>query len=179
MSARSTVVLFMGRASVPANVGGPSTFRSGTAAVARAARERSVRYSVAPVFNWILLGAAGFAAGVVNAIAGGGTLISFPALLHTGVGALTANATNTAAVTPGSASSVLAYRKYLAQERHRVAVLIWPSLLGGLCGAWLLLHTPERAFNAVVPWLILFACALLAIQTPVARWVARRTRSTA
>jgi uncharacterized membrane protein YfcA len=131
------------------------------------------------VINWILLGVAGFGAGVVNAIAGGGTLISFPALLHSGIGALSANATNTTAVTPGSAASVLAYRKYLSQERHRVAVLIWPSLLGGLSGAWLLLHTPEKAFNAVVPWLILFACALLAVQGPVARWVAQRTRSTA
>ena len=127
------------------------------------------------MLTWALLGLAGFGAGVVNAIAGGGSLISFPALLHTGMGAKIANATNNLAVWPGSATSVLAYRRHIGEERHRAWVLAWPSLAGGLCGSWLLLHTSERSFNAVVPWLILFACALLALQSPVAGWVARRT----
>jgi hypothetical protein len=131
------------------------------------------------VLTWILLAIAGFAAGVINAIAGGGSLISFPALLHTGMGSVTANATNTVAIWPGTASSVFAYRKFIAGERHRAVVLAWPSLLGGLAGSWLLLHTSERSFRAVVPWLIVFACALLALQGPVARWVAQRTGSTA
>jgi uncharacterized membrane protein YfcA len=128
--------------------------------------------------NWIVLGAAGFAAGVVNAVAGGGSLISFPALLHAGMGARIANATNTVAVWPGAASSVYAYRAVLGQERRRAWVLAWPSLLGGLAGSWLLLHTPERAFRVVVPWLILFACLLLAVQGPVARWMAQRAGPT-
>ena len=131
------------------------------------------------MLTWILLGLAGFAAGVVNAIAGGGSLISFPALLHTGMGSRIANATNTVAIWPGSVSSVFAYRKVIAGERHRAWVLAWPSLAGGLAGSWLLLHTSEQVFRAVVPWLIIFACGLLATQGPVARFVADRTGSTA
>jgi len=123
--------------------------------------------------HWVILGLAGFAAGVINAIAGGGSLISFPALLLTGMPPVIANATNTVAVWPGSLSSVWAYRRFIAEEKHRAWVLAWPSLLGGLAGSILLLHTPESAFSAVVPWLILFAAALLAAQGPVARWVSR------
>jgi len=126
---------------------------------------------------WLLLAVAGFLAGVINAVAGGGSLVSFPALLHTGMGAVTANATNTLAVWPGSVSSVFAYRKVIAGERHRAVVLTAPSLAGGLAGSWLLLHTPERLFDAVVPWLIVLACALLALQGKVAHFLARRSGS--
>jgi len=101
------------------------------------------------VLTWTLLAIAGFAAGVINAVAGGGSLVSFPALLTTGMGSV----------------------------RHRAIVLAWPSLLGGLAGSWLLLHTSERFFRAVVPWLIVFACALLALQGPVSRWVAKGTEA--
>jgi len=138
-----------------------------------------LRYIGARVLTWILLAVAGFAAGVITAVAGGGSLVSFPALMTTGMGALRANATNTVAVWPGSASSVLAYRRIIGEEHHRAWVLAWPSLAGGLAGSWLLLHTPESAFRAVVPWLILFACGLLALQGPVARWVAERAGSEA
>jgi uncharacterized membrane protein YfcA len=131
------------------------------------------------VLTWIILAVAGFVAGVINAVAGGGSLVSFPALLTTGMGSIAANATNTLAVWPGSLSSVYAYRTYIAEERHRAWILAWPSLLGGLAGSVLLLHTPESAFRAVVPWLIIFACALLAMQSRVARWVAHRTGSAA
>jgi uncharacterized membrane protein YfcA len=131
------------------------------------------------VITWTLLALAGFVAGVINAIAGGGSLVSFPALLHTGMGARIANATNTVAVWPGSVASVFPYRRVIGRERHRAWVLAWPSLLGGLTGSWLLLHTSEQAFTAIVPWLILFACALLALQGPVAAFVARRTGSDA
>ena len=126
----------------------------------------------------VLLGAAAVAAGIVNAVAGGGSLITFPALLGAGLPATIANATNTVAVWPGTLSSVFAYGRFIAEERHRALVLAVPSLVGGLAGSWLLLHTSEAAFRAVVPWLILFACALLAVQRPVARFVARRTGST-
>jgi len=125
-----------------------------------------------------LLAIAGFAAGVVNAIAGGGSLISFPALLFTGIPPVAANATNTVAIWPGTVSSVWAYRRFIGEEKHRAWVLAWPSLIGGLAGSILLLHTPESAFKAVVPWLILFAAALLAAQGPVARWVSRKMPST-
>jgi uncharacterized protein len=128
---------------------------------------------VAHVLTWVLLIVAALAAGIVNAIAGGGSLISFPALLATGMGSVRANATNTLGMWPGSVSSVLAYRAHIAAERHRAIVLAVPSLIGGLAGSVLLLSTPESAFRAVVPWLILFACALLALQTQVAKWVAK------
>ena len=129
------------------------------------------------MLTFTLLAVAGFAAGVINAVAGGGSLVSFPALLTTGMGSVTANATNTIAVWPGSVSSVFAYRKVISDERRRATVLAWPSLLGGLAGSWLLLHTSERSFRAVVPWLILFACVLLTVQGPVAKWVGQRTGS--
>jgi hypothetical protein len=127
--------------------------------------------------NWFLLGLAGFAAGVINAIAGGGSLVSFPALLFTGMPPVIANATNTVAIWPGTVSSAWAYRRFIAEEKHRAWVLAWPSLIGGLAGSVLLLHTPESAFSAVVPWLILFAAGLLAAQGPVARWVSRKMPS--
>jgi uncharacterized protein len=129
------------------------------------------------VLNFLVLTSAGFAAGVVNAIAGGGSLLSFPALLFVGLPSVTANATNTLAVWPGSLSSVWAYRGRIREERHRAWTLAWPSLTGGLIGSYLLLHTSEQLFRAIVPWLIVLACALLALQGPVARFVARRTGS--
>jgi uncharacterized membrane protein YfcA len=131
------------------------------------------------VLTWTLLVVAALVAGMVNAVAGGGSLISFPALLLTGMGSVRANATNTLGMWPGSASSVWAYRGHIAGERHRAVVLAVPSLLGGLAGSILLLNTPESAFTAVVPWLILFACALLMLQGPVARLVAHATGGTA
>jgi uncharacterized membrane protein YfcA len=121
-----------------------------------------------------LLALAGFLAGAINAIAGGGSLVSFPALLLTGMPSVTANATNTLAVMPGAASALLAYRKELGEERPRAMALSWPALLGGLVGSVILLNTTEQLFRAVVPWLILFACALIALQGPVARWAAER-----
>lgn len=154
---------------------GPSLLRRGAARPCRTGTG-AVEWRV---LTWLLLALAGLAAGVINAIAGGGSLVSFPALLATGMGARVANATNTVAIWPGTASSVYAYRGVIAGERHRAWVLAWPSLLGGLAGAWLLLHTSERSFRAVVPWLIVFACALLTLQGPVSSWVARRTGSTA
>jgi uncharacterized membrane protein YfcA len=123
---------------------------------------------------WLVLAVAGFVAGLINAVAGGGSLVSFPALLLTGMPAVAANATNTLAVWPGSVSSTWAYRDFIAQERRRAIALAIPSLLGGLAGSWILLHTSERVFRSVVPWLILFACVLLAGQTRVAQIVASR-----
>jgi len=120
-----------------------------------------------------VLAASAFAAGIVNAIAGGGTLISFPALLAMGVPAVAANATNTVALFPGQISSSLAYRGHIADERRRAIVLAVPSLLGGILGAWLLLALPEKTFAVVVPWLIVFACVVLAFQGQLRYVVAR------
>jgi uncharacterized membrane protein YfcA len=111
--------------------------------------------------------AASGAAGLVNAVAGGGTLLSFPALLATGFSPVAANVTSTVALWPGQLSSAWAYRRHVADERRRAIVLAVPSLLGGTIGSLLLLRLPEQSFAAVVPWLILFACVLLALQGPI------------
>jgi uncharacterized membrane protein YfcA len=118
-----------------------------------------------------VLAASAFAAGIVNAIAGGGTLITFPALLHTGVPPVAANATNTMALFPGQLASSIAYRTEIRDERHRAWVLSVPSLLGGIIGAILLLELPEKTFAVAVPWLIVFACVVLGFQTQLKRLV--------
>lgn len=125
------------------------------------------------VADGALLTAAAAAAGVVNAIAGGGTLLTFPALLGAGVPPVAANATNTVALFPGQLASSFAYRSHIADERQRAIVLAVPSLIGGVLGAWLLLALPERAFAIAVPWLILFACVVLAFQGQLKHLVAR------
>lgn len=122
-----------------------------------------------------LLTGAGFGAGVVNGVAGGGSLISFPALLAAGYPSITANVTNSIAVLPGYLGGSLAYRRELAGQRERIRSLGLTSALGAAAGAALLLSTPASVFDAVVPWLILAACALLALQ-PRAAAIARRHR---
>jgi uncharacterized membrane protein YfcA len=111
--------------------------------------------------------AASGAAGIMNAVAGGGTLVSFPALLAVGLSPVAANVTNTVAIWPGQVSSLWGYRGHLAEERRRATVLAVPAVLGGIAGSLLLLWLPESAFAALVPWLILFACLLLALQGPL------------
>lgn len=111
-----------------------------------------------------LLAGAAAVAGAVNAVAGGGTLLTFPALLAAGVPPVAANATNTVALFPGQLASSFAYRTHIAEERRRAVVLAVPSLLGGVVGAQLLLRLPESSFEAAVPWLIVFACVVLALQ---------------
>jgi len=117
---------------------------------------------------------AALAAGFINAIAGGGTLLTFPALLATGMPAITANATSTLAVWPGSIMSSWTYRAELRTHRATVWLLGVPSLMGALAGAMLLLNTPERYFRLIVPYLILFACALLLLNEPIGRWMKTR-----
>jgi uncharacterized membrane protein YfcA len=133
-----------------------------------------VRYSrLVTIADGAILAASAAAAGVVNAVAGGGTLITFPALLATGVPAVAANATNTVALFPGQLASSVAYKTHIAQERRRAIALSFPSLLGGILGAWLLLALPERSFERAVPWLIVFACVVLAFQGQLKVLVAR------
>lgn len=108
-----------------------------------------------------LFGAAAIAA-AVNSVAGGGSLISFPSLLAAGVPALDANATSTAALWPGTLSSALAYRKDTKHHQQLLWILLIPSVLGGLTGAVILVKTPPRIFELVVPFLVLFATLLFA-----------------
>ncbi|CAO5188761.1 putative membrane transporter protein [Frankia sp. AiPs1] len=117
---------------------------------------------------------AGLLAGAVNAIAGGGTLIAFPALLATGLPALTANITSSVGLLTGYAGGALGYRRELADQVDRLRALGPPALLGGVIGAVVLLATPSSSFRAVVPYLVLASCLLLAAQTRLAALVARR-----
>jgi uncharacterized membrane protein YfcA len=111
------------------------------------------------------------AAGSVNAIAGGGTLLSFPTLVFLGVGPIAANATNALGLWPGSFAGLLGFRRDMAGARRWAVQLIWPSLAGGVLGAFLLLRTPADVFSAISPVLVLLATFLLAIQDRLARWI--------
>jgi uncharacterized membrane protein YfcA len=123
-------------------------------------------------FN-VLTGAAAFAAaflaGAINSVAGGGTLVSFPTLIWLGLGSVTANATSTVAIWPGTVGSTLGYRRELREAEPRFRILIVPSLVGGLTGALLLRWTPALTFDRMVPWLILFATLLFMAQETVQR----------
>lgn len=118
-----------------------------------------------------LLLAAGLAAGVVNAVAGGGSLVSFPALIAVGLPPVAANVTNSVAVSPGYLASVAGARSQLRGQGRRVAQLLVTATVGTTAGSLLLLHSPERAFEVVVPFLVLGATALLAFQDPLRRLV--------
>jgi uncharacterized membrane protein YfcA len=122
------------------------------------------------------LALAAFIAGGINAVAGGGSLISFPALLAAGYPAVTANVTNTVALWPGYVGGSLGYRALLIPQARTVAILTVTSVLGALTGAGILLATSEATFSAVVPFLILFAAVLLAFQPQLSRFVARIRR---
>ncbi|MGQ9489666.1 MAG: sulfite exporter TauE/SafE family protein [Anaerolineae bacterium] len=124
--------------------------------------------------NLLLVALAAMAAGAVNAIAGGGTLISFPALMAVGLPAVSANVTNTVALVPGYLGATFAQAKDLQGQERRLHLLVPTAILGGLAGGLLLLGTSERLFRNLVPWLILLACVLLASQEQVRGWVLRR-----
>ena len=117
----------------------------------------------------LILALSAAAAGAVNSVAGGGTLLTFPPL-ETLLGAAAANATSTVALLPGSLAGAAGYRSELRQGRGLVALLIGPSLLGGLIGAGLVVWRPE-AFAALVPWLILLAVVLFVLQQPLSRYL--------
>jgi uncharacterized membrane protein YfcA len=126
-------------------------------------------------FELLVVGAAALAAGAANALAGGGTLISFPALTAVGVPALQANVTNTVALSPGYLGGTLAQSKDLAGQATRVKLLVPTAVLGGLLGGILLVSTNEATFRTLVPYLILLASGVLALQDRIRAWVVRRT----
>jgi uncharacterized protein len=117
----------------------------------------------------LIVFAAAVVAGAINAVAGGGTLVSFPTLVWLGVPAINANMTNTVAIWPGAMGSVWGYRRELRQADPRVFALVVPSLLGGALGAALLRLTPTDVFDRLVPLLILFATCLFMAQEPIQR----------
>jgi uncharacterized protein len=130
----------------------------------------------------VIAGAAAVVAGAVNAIAGGGTLLTFPTLIALGINPVMANATNTLALFPGSLAGAVGFRRELGRTSHWLRMLLPPSLLGGALGAVLLLHTSPELFRAIAPFLVLLAAGLLFLQdrfgarivhvsaTPSTRW---------
>ena len=124
--------------------------------------------------DFVFAGLAAIAAGAVNALAGGGTLITFPMLTFLGVPAVAANVTNTVALCPGYFGGTLAQWNDLRGQKNRLWIVVPASILGGVLGGFLLLQTGERLFRELVPYLILLASGLLAIQDPVRAWLVRR-----
>ena len=116
--------------------------------------------------------AAAFVAGAINAVAGGGSLISFPMLIAAGYPSKTANVTNTVALWPGYVGGSLGYRNELQGQRSRLIQIAIPNIAGALVGAIVLLSTPASAFDRVVPFLVLFACVLMALQDLIAVYTA-------
>jgi uncharacterized protein len=123
--------------------------------------------------NLSSLGAVAAVAGAINSVAGGGTLLTFPALIAalggTAEAAVIANATSTVALFPGSLAGMAGYRRELRVARSWIKLLLLPSLLGGLIGSLLLMRLPAEAFKALVPWLILTAAVLFWMQPRIAR----------
>ncbi len=125
-------------------------------------------------WQYLLAGLAAMAAGAVNALAGGGTLITFPMLTFLGIPAVAANVTNTVALCPGYLGATLAQMKDLKTQTRRLWFFVPASIVGGVVGGVLLLGTGEKLFRSIVPWLILLAAVLLAVADPVRNWVLRR-----
>src|SRR5271168_4552894 len=129
--------------------------------------------SISMHWHYAWLVAASLIAGVMNAMAGGGSFISFPAMLSIGVAPIQANATNTVALWPGQLTSVAALRDDL--KRDLLPVVCAASVLGGVSCAVVLLHTKQITFLHMVPWLLLVASLLFGISGPVSQWVWKRS----
>jgi uncharacterized membrane protein YfcA len=112
---------------------------------------------------------AAFLAGAINSVAGGGTLVSFPTLIWLGLDSVTANATSTVAIWPGTLGGIFGYRREIRAAEPSHLALLAPSLVGGIAGAILLRMTPSSVFDRVVPFLILFATVLFMAQARVQR----------
>ncbi|WP_298918513.1 sulfite exporter TauE/SafE family protein [uncultured Roseobacter sp.] len=131
------------------------------------------------IFEICLLTSAGFLAGVINAIAGGGSFLTFPALVFAGVPTIPANATSAVAVFPGYLSGALGYLDELRlYPRRHLSALLGLSVLGGVLGSLLLLVTPATVFSAVVPWLLGFATLVFALGKRISNWAERRSQTT-
>ena len=125
--------------------------------------------------HWAFLFVAAFLAGTVNSVAGGGSFISFPALLHVGVPPIPANATNTVAVWPGTVASTFAYRNAFTPHARRLMLPLFAvGILGGILGARVLLITPQQTFMHLIPWLMLAATLLFLVSGRITAWVRKR-----
>ena len=129
--------------------------------------------------QYIYVALAAIAAGAINAVAGGGSLITFPTLVAVGLSPVTASITNTVALCPGYLGATLAQRRDLAGQGKRAAMLLPIGALGGVAGAFLLLHTDPRAFDFAVPFLLLFAAILVGAQEKIRTLLFRDKRNRA
>ena len=123
----------------------------------------------------LILAASAFGAGAMNAMAGGGTILTFPTLMFLGMPAVAANATSTVALLPGAATSMVGFRREVSANRAWLRTLFLPSLLGGVLGSVLLLRTPEKTFQHLAPVLILFATVLFMVRGALAKRFAPKT----
>lgn len=130
-------------------------------------------------YDYLLVGLAAVAAGAVNALAGGGTLITFPMLTAVGIPAVAANVTNTVALCPGYLGATFAQMNDLRGQKSRLWIYLPMGAIGGIIGGLLLLNTGERTFRALVPFLILLASGLLAASDPLRAWLMRRVGQSA
>ena len=133
----------------------------------------AVLAAVAP-WKHAVVAAVAVAAGFVNSIAGGGSLLTFPTLVWVGVAPVAASATNTVGLWPGSFGGVVGFRRHLP-ERSVIVLLGIPSLVGGIVGAVVLLQTPQRIFEGIAPVLVLLATILLAVQERLSRLLRQRS----
>ncbi len=125
-------------------------------------------------WHWLWLTVAAFLAGVLNAVAGGGSFLLFPAMLSMKILPIQANATNAVALWPGQLTSVAAYRDDIRKNLRLALPMGVAGLVGGTAGAVVLLNTPQMTFLHLVPWLLLGAASIFALSGPVSRWLARR-----
>lgn len=127
-------------------------------------------------YQFVLIGLAAIGAGFTNALAGGGTLITFPTLIAMGIPPVSSNMTNTVALLPGYLGGSIAQRKDLKGQRRRMILYIPAGAAGGFIGAILLKISTEKLFSNLIPYLILSASFLLAVQDPVKTWFVKRAQ---
>jgi len=124
---------------------------------------------------WLIF--ASFLGGALNAVAGGGSFLTFPAMLGVGLGPIQANATNTVALWPGQLTSIAGYRDEVRKHKPLAVKMALAGLVGGSVGAIILLNTPAKTFINLVPWLLLFAALIFAVSDPVMKYLQRRAEA--
>jgi len=132
----------------------------------------TAEWSGTPLAFGLLFGA-GLVASAINSVAGGGTLISFPTLLAVGIPPLPANATNAVALWPGSFAGALGFLNQIEATKRHLLPLMVPTVVGSILGSYLLVATDSRTFSGLVPWLVLFATLVLAVQPQIKSWSAK------
>ena len=126
---------------------------------------------------WVIFTA--FLGGSLNAVAGGGSFLTFPAMLSVGLGPIHANATNTVALWPGQLTSIAGYRDEVRKHKKLAIKMAFAGLVGGSVGAIVLLNTPAKTFLSLVPWLLLFAALVFALSDPIMKLIQRARRKAA